>query len=585
MCGIVGGNRLPKTPIDSLLGLIKHRGPDHQDYFVHHANFLGHTRLAIIDTRGVANQPMQIDGVTIVFNGEIYNYRDIIQAENFDCRTRGDTEVILRLYLKFGTGFLNRLNGMFAFCIYDAGKDLFFCARDRFGKKPFYYYRAAGQFFFASEIKAVLAQLDYRPQLNPIALQQYLAFQAPIHDQTFFQDIYKLPPGHALTVTAGEFDVTCYYDIIGIPYHGDTEVQAIQTIDGLLNQAVKDRLVGDEEVAVLLSGGLDSAMTARLYSEYSDKKINSFSIGYDDHNHYCELSLAQKTAQVIGTRHHELRIGINEYIAGFERILDYLDEPMADSASIPLYLLSDYIHSHTIKVALGGEGSDEIFLGYDNYFSLLKAYESLPEDPGPFNLTREWAIKNRVFKNQEVFFSMGETFTFEQLNKLLNKPIDFQLSGYSPPYASKVRWFTYIDFKIWIAEVLMTKIDRMSMAHSLEIRAPFLDYRLVEYLMGVEDTIKKGNTNKYLLKQVALKYLPESIVNRRKKGFSSPFIEWLYSHYQDEILATIRRVNRELELFSDEFIGFLYLEGKEKRFKQHVYSLFLFARWYEKTYL
>ncbi|PPD21760.1 MAG: asparagine synthase (glutamine-hydrolyzing) [Methylomonas sp.] len=585
MCGIVGGNCLPETSIDSLLGLLKHRGPDHQDYFKHRSNFLGHTRLAIIDSRELANQPMQMDDVSIVFNGEIYNYRDIIKAENFECRTRGDTEVILRLYLKYGTGFLNRLNGMFAFCIYDAAKDLFFCARDRYGKKPFYYYHAGGKFIFASEIKAILAQLKFRPPLNRLALQQYLAFQAPIHAQTFFQDIYKLPPGHALTVTADIFDVTCYYDITNIPYHGDSEALAIQTIDGLLNQAVEARLVGDEEVAVLLSGGLDSAMTARLYSEHSDRKINSFSIGYDDHNHYCELALAKQTAQEIGTQHHELRIGINDYIHSFEQILDYLDEPMADSASIPLFLLSGYIHNQNIKVALSGEGSDEIFLGYDNYFNLLNAYSSLPEDPGAYNLSREWAIKNRLFNNRELFFSTGETYTQEQLNILFKGEVIPKLSEYQSPYASKARWLTYIDFKIWIAEVLMSKIDRMSMAHSLEIRTPFLDYRLVEYLLGVDDTIKKGNTNKYLLKQVALKYLSKEIVNRRKKGFSSPFIEWLYDYYQDEILATIRRVNRELMLFSDEFIEFLYLEGKAKRFKQHVYSLFLFARWYEKLYL
>jgi len=389
MCGIIGANCLPTKRVEDLLNLIKHRGPDHQGYFMQENVFLGHARLAIIDSRDVSNQPMRLDDVTIVFNGEIYNYKQLIAQENLVTQTEGDTEVILLLYLKYGIKFLNSLNGMFSFCIYDARKNLFFCARDRFGKKPFYYYRNSGNFIFGSELKAVLAQLNFLPDLNVMALHQYLAFQAPIANQTFFQGIYKLPPGHSLVVVADSFEVACYYDIASIPYLSDSEGEVVTNIDKLLNQAVQDRLVGDEEVAVLLSGGLDSAMVAKLYALHSERRINSFSIGYENFDRYCELSPARQTAIEISTDHHELRVDVNEYIGSFEEILDYLDEPMADSACIPLFLLSKYIHQNNIKVAIGGEGSDEIFLGYDNYFTMLNAYSGIGCDPGDFNLTRE----------------------------------------------------------------------------------------------------------------------------------------------------------------------------------------------------
>ncbi|MEA2050066.1 MAG: asparagine synthase (glutamine-hydrolyzing), partial [Campylobacterota bacterium] len=502
------------------------------------------------------------------FNGEIYNYKKLIINEELVCKTKSDTEVLIRLYQKYDTKFLDKIEGMFSFCIYDTKLDRFFCARDRFGKKPFYYYFKDGKFIYASEIKSILNLLDSKPSLNKTALYEYLSFMAPINDNTFYTDIKKLKAGYTLTIENKDIQIEKYYDIDNIKTTQDSEKRVLENIESLLINSVKDRLVGDVEVATLLSGGVDSSFVSALYAKYSTKKINTFCIGYDEHTHYSELPYAKIVAEHINSNHHEIIMTKKDFIETIDKMLEHTDEPFGDSASIPTYFLSKYIHNQDIKVALSGEGSDESFLGYDNYFKMLGYYNS-DATKEPFYLSKEWEYNNRAYNKKHIYQTYGETFTEKQKEHLFK---EYQskdlLKNYHtsyPPY----KWLTYIDFKIWIAEVLMTKIDRMSMAHSLELRAPFLDYKLVEYLLSVDENLKKGNTNKYLLKKVALKYLPSEIVNRRKKGFSSPFIEWLYEEYKDEVLNTILRVNKELNVFNEDFVRFIYNEAKEKRFKQH----------------
>lgn len=583
MCGIVGSNFKSDLFKDATL-LINHRGPDFRGYYEYENNQFGHTRLSIIDLDSEANQPMVFDDIVITFNGEIYNYKELIREENLTCLTKSDTEVIIRLYLKFGNNFLNKLQGMFSFCIYDKKINKFFCARDRFGKKPFYYYFKDGQFVYSSEIKAIIKILGKIPELNKEALSEYLSFLTPINNNTFYKNIKKLEAGTLLTVHKNLMEIKKYYSLDNIKTKHFNETEILTSVENILVESVKSRLVGDVEVATLLSGGLDSSFISALYAQESSNKINTFCIGYDEHLHYSELSYAKIVAKHINSNHHELIISKNDFIETIDKMLDHTDEPFADTASIPTYLLSKYIHKKDIKVALSGEGSDESFLGYDNYFKMLEFYnqESKQEK---FNLTKEWEYNNRAFENKIIYQTCGETFTERQKEKLFNThEINNHLKEYISSYPP-VKWLTYIDFRIWIAEVLMTKIDRMSMAHSLELRAPFLDYRLVEYLLQVDEKIKCGNTNKYLLKKIALKYLPSEIVNRQKKGFSSPFIEWLHDEFKDEILETILRVNKHLDIFNEDFIKFLYNESKEKKFKQHIWNIFIFARWFEKVYL
>jgi asparagine synthase (glutamine-hydrolysing) len=584
MCGIVGTN-FRSDNFNKSIKLLKHRGPDNQGYYEFENNQFGHTRLSIIDLDEEANQPMVFDDLIITFNGEIYNYQELIEKENLNCITKSDTEVLIRLYQKYEKQFLNKLNGMFSFCIFDKKKNSFFCARDRFGKKPFYYYFKENKFIYASELKSILNILDIKPDMNLTAFYEYLSFMAPINDNTFYKDIKKLEAGTFIYLDKNDFKIDRYYDLNNIKTTQFDEKEILDNIEKLLISSVKSRLVSDVEVATLLSGGVDSSLTSALYSKYSNKQINTFCIGYDEHTHYSELPYAQIVSKHINSNHHELVIGKSNFIEAIDKMLEHTDEPFGDSASIPTYLLSEYINKQGIKVALSGEGSDESFLGYDNYFKMLEFYKSNTK-PLDFTLTKEWEYNKRAYLNQPIYQTCGETFTEKQKEILFsnykekNYLANYKTNNYSPE-----KWLTYIDFKIWISEVLMTKIDRMSMAHSLELRAPFLDYNLVEYMLSVDENLKRGNTNKYLLKQVAEKYLPLEIVHRQKKGFSSPFIEWTIDYYKDQCLNIILEVNDNLHLFNKDFILFLYNQAKEKKFKQHFWNIFIFSKWFKKVYL
>ena len=577
MCGIVGSNYFDIDP-----KILIHRGPDNVSKVEFEDIKLGHTRLSIIDLNEEANQPMEFDEVIVVFNGEIYNYKELIKEHSLKVATKSDTEVLIRLYQIYGFNFLNLLNGMFSFCIYNKKKRRFFCARDRFGKKPFYYYYKDGRFIFGSEIKAILSSLNKTPNINYEAFYQYLSFMSPIEQNTFFQEIKKLQAGHYL-ILDNDLKIKKYYDIdeIKTKYHNKKSI--LLDIEKILISSLKYRLVSDVKVASLLSGGVDSSFISALYAEFVGK-IDTFSIGYNEYLNYSELDYAKIVAKHIDSNHNEIIISKRDFLETIDKVLESTDEPFGDSAIIPTYLLSKYIHKNGIKVAISGEGADENFLGYDNYFKIFKYYKQEIEQK-PFNLTKEWEYGYRRLKNRPIYQTLGETFT-EKQKKLLLKNYDERLlikaflNDYSP-----VKWVSYIDFKIWIAEVLMTKIDRASMANSLEIRAPFLDFRIVEYMLQVDDELKKGDTNKSLLKEIAIKYLPKEIVFRKKKGFSSPFIEWLYDEYDKKILDAILKVNKEIDTFNEEFVKFLFNEAKEKRFKQHIWHLFLFARWYEKVYL
>ncbi len=584
MCGIIGTN----YKIDSFykaIELLNHRGPDYLGFYEYKNSQFGHTRLSIIDLDKEANQPMIFDDLVITFNGEIYNYQELIKEESLICNTKSDTEVLIRLYQKYERNFLNKLNGMFSFCIYDQKKDSFFCARDRFGKKPFYYYFKNNKFIYSSEIKSILKLLEKVPEMNDDAFYEYLTFMTPINDNTFYKDIKKLNAGDYIFFDEKDFKLQKYYDIDNIKTTEYNEKEVLENIEDLLVNSVKRRLVSDVEIATLLSGGVDSSLISALYSKYSTKKINTFCIGYNEHTHYSELPFARIVAKHINSNHHELIIGRKEFIETIDSMLEHTDEPFGDSAAIPTYLLSEFINKQGIKVALSGEGSDENFLGYDNYFKILEYYKTNTR-PLKFNLTKEWEYNKRAYYNQFIYQSCGETFTEKQKEFLF---LDYKKKNYLEKYKtnrySPEKWLTYIDFKIWIAEVLMTKIDKMSMAHSLELRAPFLDSNLVEYMLKVDENLKRGNTNKYLLKQVAEKYLPLEIVHRQKKGFSSPFIEWTLEEYKEETLNIILEVNSHLNIFNKGFIVFLYNEVKEKRYKQHFWNIFIFSKWFKKAYL
>ncbi len=595
MCGILGTNFLSDN-FSNALNLLNNRGPDYKSSIKIDNNEFGHTRLAIIDLNDEANQPMIFDDIVLVFNGEIYNYKELFHVEQLNCKTSSDSEIIIRLYQKYGFDFLNKLNGMFAFCIYDIKKNLFFCARDRYGKKPFFYYFKDNKFIFSSSIKSILKILDYKPNLNKVALSKYIQYFVSFGEDTFYQDIFKLEASTYMIYEpnkAFELQKKKYYRINTYKAVKD-EKQALNKIEELLFKSVEYRLNSDVEVASLLSGGIDSSFISALYTKISGKKINTFSVGYDEYKNYCELEYAQITANHINSNHTPVIINQKEYIKHFEETLDMLEEPHGDSAAIPLNILTKQIHKAGIKTVLSGEGSDEIFLGYDNYAKFLKYYDfekSLSDEQNLFldeiigalqNNTKESEYLRRIVKKQNLYNSFGEICTDIQKKKLFKKVPTFKSETAKQ---DPVDWMSYIDLKIWLGESLLSKVDRISMGNSLEVRTPFLDFNLVNYMFSVESSIKVGDTNKYLLKKIASKYIPETIINRTKKGFNSPFNEWLNHEYKDKILDVIVDVNNQTNLFNHQYILHIYELSKSNKFKQHLYSLFVFSLWYKKEYL
>jgi asparagine synthase (glutamine-hydrolysing) len=596
MCGILTaiGNH-SKQSFEKALCTLSHRGPDAQGIWGEKEVLMGHTRLSIIDLDKRSNQPMVDERYALVFNGEIYNFEELKCEYALTCKTTSDTEVLIKLYEKLGHAMLSKLNGMFAFCLYDRKTQELFMARDRFGKKPLYFSQSKG-LMVASEIKAILTLLQSTPAMSMQGFESYFSFQSTLPPHTFFEGICKLEAGTYATYAKGVLTCKRYYEVGEKELLEVGETEALAKLEALLLDAVQKRLVGDVEVASLLSGGIDSSLVSSIYAKASGKKIHTFSIGYDEYLHYDELDQAKEASVHIGSHHHELRINKKTYIDTIENTLAHLDEPMGDTACMPTYLLSQMVHQSGIKVCLSGEGSDEIFLGYDNYFEMAKYYQMHAElspqskillkdylERNP-NLSRNFEYLHRITNDQHPFYTTAETFTHRQFEKLIGKE-SLDIRNNSVLRDEVFAWMSKQDIRIWIAEVLMSKIDRMSMAHSLELRAPFLDYRLVDYCLSLPSLLRVGNTNKYLLKQIAKKYIPSSIIDRKKKGFSSPFIEWLYDEYKDEILQLMLHVSHQSGLFDPSFVTFLYHEGKKGRFKQHIWSLYLFCRWYNKLYL
>lgn len=591
MCGILGANFLSNSFKQALENL-NNRGPDNSFSLKIKDKEFGHTRLAIIDLDKEANQPMVFDDILIVFNGEIYNYQELIQKEALECKTSSDTEVLIRLYQKYEEEFLNKINGMFSFCLYDMKKEKYFCARDRYGKKPFFYYHKDNKFIFSSSINSIIKLLGSTPKLNKVALSQYVQYFVPIAPNTFYQDINSLEAATYFTLQNNDLKKKRYYKIN--TYKAvKNEGEALEKIEDTLIKSIEARLVSDVEVGSLLSGGVDSSLVSALYSKITNKKINTFSVGYNEYKNYCELDYADITAKHINSNHTRLEIRKDDFINYFEDTLSALEQPHADSAAIPLNILTNKIHKAGIKTVLSGEGSDELFLGYDNYAKFLAYYDfakTLDSGQNEFlnsiigalqNNTKESEYLRRVVKKQNIYNSFGEIYSDIQKRKLFKKVPTFKTEN---PKKDPVDWMSYIDLKIWLGEALLSKVDRISMRNSLEVRTPFLDYRLVNLAFSIDSKLKVGDTNKYLLKKIALKYIPEQIVNRTKKGFNSPFNEWIHQEYKDSILQTILEVNKETNLFNDEYLKHIYTLASQRKFKQHLWTIFIFSKWYKRTY-
>ncbi len=589
--GIVGEYELKEAK--KALLLMSHRGPDFSSYIAGKNFFLGHNRLSIIDLNDEANQPMVYEDIAVSFNGEIYNYKEL-QKLPFPFKTDSDTETIIAAFKIYGLDFVKYLRGMFAIALKKG--ETYYLFRDRFGKKPLFYYKDEKRFIFSSEIKAILPFV--KKELNFDTLSCYLSFGASISSDTFYKNIKKLPAGHFLIYRDSKIEIKKYYDFLKEPSIFD-EDEAVKKIEETILKSVRYRLIADVEIASLLSGGVDSSLVSAIASKRG--KIKTFSIGYKDFPKYSELKYAKEVANHIKSEHFEIFMDKKAFLDTLDESFYALEEPLGDPAAIPLTYLFKNVKAKGIKAVLSGEGGDELFMGYRQYFEFLdieKAkdlkYKNWLKNyfRSNFSLNKEWEWYKRVFEETPLFRTTGEVFTDLQKNIFLKRNIKDNdslecIKNYLYSFGSlslhPLIWYSYIDIKVHLGELFFTKLDRSSMINSVEARTPLIDQELVELSFKIDPNLKiKEQESKYLLKKVALKYLPKEIVYRKKKGFSYPFIEWLI---ESKEIDKIKKINEKTDIFKSEEVDFLLSKIKRGKFSRHGWLIYAFSVWMEKEFL
>lgn len=519
MCGILGivGNTksFSQTSIDAMLLTLAERGPDEKGTLSFPRCILGQTRLSIIDLSS-GHQPMKDNtrDFAITFNGEIYNYLELrasLSQKGHKFSTNSDTEVILKAYAEYGEGCPKHLDGMFAFAIWDNEKNILFTARDRFGKKPLYYaFDDEKNFIFASEIKAILASKKIKGILDAEAIDNYLALMYVPSTKTVYKNIFTLAPAESATYRNGEFSKKKYWELIYSPITISYS-EAKEEVRRLFTEAVKKRMIADVEIGSFLSGGVDSTLVTAYAQKYLKQPIKTFSLGYG--NLASELPYAKAAADKISTDHHTLEADEN-LIESLTEVLAYFDEPHADSSDFPHSLLAKFTATK-VKVALSGDGADELFMGYGwytrhkNLSYRAHTFEKLFLNPF------EGYVRNiSMFSEQEREKLWGKT---SHINKFV--PEDLLASNLTP--IEKINLF---DLTTYLPGQLLAKADRMSMMHSLEVRSPFLDYQLAEFVFNLPEEHKIG---KKILKDLLGEFMPHEFVHRKKQGFGAPVGKWL----------------------------------------------------------
>ncbi len=582
------------------LSKLTHRGPDFCGIKQEKNLLFAHQRLSINDTHHRSNQPLQYKDILLSFNGEIYNYQELKQELDFDFQTEGDTEVIIAAYLKWGVNFIQHLRGMFAIALKDGDKLYLF--RDRLGKKPLFYMQDKYAFYFASELKALTPFLNHK-ELNYDAMLSYLSYLAPTSPYTFYKGIKKLAPSEYLLFENGTINVQRYFNLLDSqPNIITSETEAISKIDALLQESIELRLSGTQvPMATLLSGGLDSA-TINYFSKNSGRDLLSYSLGFEEYGKYSELTEAQESAKLLGIRNKAVIATKEKFIDSFEPVLYALDEPLNDPAAIPLYILLEEVKKDGYKVVLSGEGSDELFLGYRQYFEYIeleKAKQLYHANwlkkyfRSNFSMNREWEWYKRAFENEVVFRCSSEKFTDMQKNQLLRRNIrDGESMTYIQDYRNRFEasahtdesiWFSYIDLNHFQSEHFLTKLDRISMAHSIESRTPFLDHKFASLIFSISPEIRyKDGVTKSLLKKVMHDKLPEPIIKRKKKGFSNPYMEYLIESGK---ISLIEEVNEQTGMFKKDVLERYISTAKRGTFKQHIWGLYVLSHFLKREFL
>jgi asparagine synthase (glutamine-hydrolysing) len=622
MCGITGfystDKKFSEDDLHSMTDAVAHRGPDAFGYFLDETIGLGHRRLSIIDLSENANQPMHSsDGrYVMVYNGEVYNYREIATElkHKFKTtfRTSSDSEVILEGYVHYGPEIIQKLNGMFALAIFDKHKKELFVCRDRVGIKPLYYFWDGRNFAFASELKALTKTTFIPLQVNKNAIYQYLHMGFIPAPQSIYQSIKKLESGCWMKISDNHLEQNKYWSV-------NTKIQekvitnekeAIVKLSDLLMSSVQYQIKSDVPFGVFLSGGIDSSLVTANAVNLSGVKVNTFSIGFEE-NKFNESVYAKAIANHLGTNHHEFIVSYKDAIDLIDVIFDAYSEPFADSSSIPTLLVSKLARQH-VTVTLSGEGGDELFMGYGAYkwaerlnnpfiksmrypissvLGSLKKYERHSEY---FKYPHENLQYSHILSQEQYFFSM------EELENILTK--DFSGSAGSKNtellnnfgieinhLARKLEPMekqAIFDLNFYLQDDLLSKVDRASMHYSLETRVPYLDHRIIEFALNLSSDLKyKDNTTKYLLKEILYQYVPQKFFNRPKQGFAIPLENWL----RDELRFLIEDNLSKMVIERYNIVNFEYVEDLKKKFfegKIYLYNriwiLIVLHKWFIK---
>ncbi len=604
MCGFVGfcdDSKNKKKIIRDMADIIKHRGPDSDGYYVDNNIALGFRRLSIIDL-DKGSQPIfnEDKDKVIVFNGEIYNYKEIreeLKSKGHKFSTNTDTEVILHGYEEYKEDILNKLRGMFAFVIYDIKEKSLFGARDFYGIKPFYYYYDNENFLFGSEIKSFLGSPNFKKELNKDMLSQYLTFQCSIGEDTFFKNTYKLLPGHYFIYKDKELEIKKYYEVKLEPNDDKSLEEWVSGIREVIDNSVLAHKVSDVEVGSFLSSGVDSSLIAKLSSV--DK---TFTVGYDNKK-YSEIDYAKEFSDKINVSNVSKKISKEEYFKEFSNVQYYMDEPLADASAVMLYFLSKTASKH-VKVCLSGEGADEIFGGYNIYH---EPYSVSWYNKIPYFIRKCIGILVYPFRNYTGFNFLyrrskkiedryiGNAFIFEpnDAKKIVNFNYgnktykDFTKSYYDKVSdLDVVTKMQYIDFNFWLIYDILLKADKMSMANSLEVRVPYLDRKVIEYASKLPSKYKiVGNETKYAFRKVAKEELADKVADKKKLGFPVPIREWLK---EDDVYQEVKNIFLESEYFfkPKKIIKLLddHRAGKRDNSRK-IWTIYTFLVWYQEYFI
>ena len=621
MCAIAGyvGN-LNRDKLILMLDSMSHRGPDDRGTYIKDSLGLGHNRLSIIELTKLGHQPMFDDAksIAIVFNGEIYNYQELKREleKSFHFKSQSDTEVIIYAYKKWGINCLERLNGMFSFVIYDLKQNLLFGARDRLGEKPLKYLLKDDLFAFASEVKALVKVNPDGPEIDYEAISDYLTLQYVPSPKTGFKDIYKLPPGHYFIYKNKKLRIQKYWDIDYSKKINLSDNDWEDLLEENINKAVKDRLVSDVPLGAFLSGGVDSSSVVAFMARNSSRPINTFSVGFNDPK-YDESSYAKIVSKLYGTKHSLVKVEVKDFKETFTKVPDYYDEPIADNSTTPTMFLSNFSRKK-IKVALSGDGGDENFAGYERYniVDFGRIYKNIPKTVRDLLIRPTANLFSSVFPGTLTNRIKIYTSTFNQpfYQRYLNYSLFFNNKEkeniYSNNFARETRGKNtllmykdifnkginnidnalFFDIKSYLPEDLMYKIDMASMSCGLEVRAPLLDYKLMELTAQIPASKKiKFFNKKYIFKKMLIdkNILPEEIVNRPKKGFILPIKHWLKNELKEYVISELGSQKfRQMGVFENKKLD-KYLENyfaSKIDYSNNIFSLLALARWINKYF-